>query len=116
MSADRLIQEEFLQRLASFRPSDRNRFKRAFASEKETASAEHAIQRFVEGWENGSWVETYALERIGKWLAVNAPSEPLQRIDSWARHRQTKARKALRTGIREGKRLEERDRSLLMTQ
>jgi hypothetical protein len=107
--------KELQQRLANFRPSDRDRFKRAFQLETSAAVAEEAIRAFVEGWEDKTWVEAYSIERIGKWLAVNAPEATVTRLDTWARQRRTMARIALRDGLRKGRQLSQDDRQLLIS-
>ncbi|MDN2580359.1 hypothetical protein [Aquibium sp. ELW1220] len=115
MSKGQSLEKELQQRLANFRPSDRDRLKRALTGETDATVAESAIRAFVIGWEDKSWVEAYSIERMGKWLAVNAPEATVGRFDQWARERQTIARKALRAGLRKGRGLSLEDRQLLIS-
>ncbi|RWC31485.1 hypothetical protein [Mesorhizobium sp.] len=107
------LQDDLLSRLGTFRPSDRERFRQAFQSPNEERDAHRAIERFVEGWEDGRWVESYSIERIGKWLAVNAPEKMIKDLSKWTNSRQTLARGALKKGFLTGRHLSNDERLLI---
>jgi hypothetical protein len=113
MARNTLLEESLFARLATFRPSDREEFRRAFQTQEGVRDAHKAIARFVRGWEDGQWVESYSIERIAKWLAVNAPEKLVTDLSRWANERQTIARQALRRGFRSGKSLPVEDQRRL---
>ena len=99
MPASASYQEALLWRLGTFRPSDRMEFERAFQSRSGIEAAFEAVTQFVVRWEEADWLEDYAIERIGKWLAKNAPAAVYDRYLDWARMENTDARLALLRGL-----------------
>lgn len=88
-----------------FRPSHRAVLAKALKSRGEAEEAAmRAIQLYVEGWGEASWLEEYSIERIGRWLRSEATPEFRARLIEWASttqasEAQKKARRALLAGM-----------------
>ncbi len=93
------LPETLSWRLGTFRPSDRDEFKRAFQSVEVREAAYAAVVIYVTKWEAADWVEEYSLERIGRWLSKSAPSAFVDDVARWSKGRRTKARLAFKKGL-----------------
>lgn len=92
------------RRLGRFRLSDRQALLQALETPSGQRDTLAALLRYVEKWDQSTWIEDYSVERIGKWLVKYASplfvDEVLKRASTW---RAKKGSVALANGIEVGR-------------
>lgn len=99
MAVTATLEEALSWRLGSFRPSDREHFKKLVRSVEGQQAFLDAVKIYIREWDQADWIEEYSVKRIGKWLENNAPANMLTAIHQWASEEPLKGRIALAAGM-----------------